>query len=250
MRSSVIIRLTEKFGRKYMSTDSISVELEERSVVGKGLAQLRQDGKIPAVIHNHGAESIHVMGDFTTLNKVFAAAGKHHPVEVKVAGKQHLALIKDADFEPTKHQLRHVVFQAIKQNEAVEAEIPVVFLEDAEIPAEKKSLLVLQQLDHVEVKALPKDLPNQLVVDPSTLSEVGDSLSVSDLQVPAGVTVLTDETHQIAIVEMPKDQVAEADAAAAALADDAAAHGDTEEAPAEAPKADEEPADDNKSADE
>lgn len=230
-----------------MSTDSISVELEERTVLGKGLAQLRGEGKIPAVIHDHGKESIHVMGDFITLNKVFAAAGKHHPVQVKVAGKQHLALIKDADFEPTKHQLRHVVFQAIKQNEAVEAEVPVVFLADTEIPAEKKSLLVLKQLDHVQVKALPKDLPDELTVDPSSLSEVGDSLSVSDLKVPEGVTVLTDETHQIAVVEMPKDQVAEADAAAAALAEDAVAHGETEE---EAPAPAEESAEEEKPAEE
>jgi large subunit ribosomal protein L25 len=122
--------------------------------------------------------------------------------------------------------MRHVVFQAIKQNEAVEAEIPVVFKEDAEIPAEKLSLMVLKQLDHVQVKALPKDLPDELVVDPSSLAEVGDSLSVADLVLPAGVTLLSDPDAQIAVVEMPKDQIAAADESAASLADDA---GTTEE---------------------
>lgn len=222
-----------------MSTDSISIDLQERTVLGKGLNQLRAEGQIPAVIHDHGNPSIHVMGDASALAKVYAAAGKHHPVEVKVGGKQHLALIKDADIEPVKHRLRHLVFQAIKQNEAVEAEIPVVFLEDADIPAERKSLLVLKQLDHVEVKALPRDLPDELVVDPTTLEEVGDHLTVADLKVPEGVTVLTEEHTQIAIVEMPKDQVAEADAAAAALAEDAAAHGEDEEEGAEAPASEE-----------
>ena len=217
-----------------MSTDSITIDLQERTVLGKGLTQLRAEGQIPAVIHDHGNESIHVMADASTLTKAYAAAGKHHPVELTVAGKQYLALIKDADFEPLKHQLRHLVFQAIKQNEAVEAEIPVVFLADAEIPAERKSLLVLKQLDHVEVKALPKDLPDELVVDPSKLEEVGDNLTVADLQVPAGVTVLTDPTNQIAVVEMPKDQLAEADASAASLAEDAVSSGDAEEAPAPA----------------
>lgn len=224
-----------------MSTDSISIDLQERAVIGKGLTGLRASGQIPAVIHNHGGQSIHVMADAITLRKVYATAGKHHPVELKVGGKQHLALIKDADFEPTKHGLRHIVFQAIKQNEAVEAEIPVVFMADTEIPAERKSLLVLKQLDHVEVKALPKDLPDELVVDPSILEEVGDSLTVADLKVPEGVTVLTEEHTQIAVVEMPRDQIAEADAAAAALAEDAAAHGE-EEAPEEAPAADAAPA--------
>jgi large subunit ribosomal protein L25 len=107
-----------------MSSDKITVALEKREVLGKGLAKIRQEGHVPAVIHDHGKDSIHVMGEFITLNKVYAAAGKHHPVELKVDGKQHLALIKDVDFEPTKHRMRHIVFQAIKQNEEVEAEIP------------------------------------------------------------------------------------------------------------------------------
>ena len=213
-----------------MSEDKIAVELQERTVVRKGLKGLRAEGMVPAVIHNHGKESLLVMGDYLKLTKVFSRAGKHHPVEVAVGGKQHLALIKDVDFEPAKHRLRHVVFQAIKQNEAVEAEVPIVFKEDVEIPAEKLSLLVLKQLDHVEVKALPRDLPDQLVVDPSKLQEVGDALSVADLVVPAGVTILTEPDTNIATVEMPRDQIAEANAAAADLAADAGSEATTETA--------------------
>ncbi len=211
-----------------MSDETIALDLKERTVVRKGLSGLRQEGLVPAVIHDHGKPSIHVMGDATQVNKVYTHAGKHHPVQLSVGSKQHLALIKDVDFEPTKHNLRHVVFQAIKQDEAVEAEIPVLFAE-VEIPAEKLSLMVLKQLDHVQVKALPKDLPDELVVDPSKLAEVGDHLTVADLVVPSGVTILTEPHQQIAIVELPKDQEAEANAAAAALAEDAARTAEADE---------------------
>lgn len=211
-----------------MSNDSIVVDLEKRDVVRKRLAGLRGDGHVPAVIHNHGKESILVVGDARTLTKMYAEAGKHHPVQLKVDGKQHLALIKDVDYEPVKHRMRHIVFQAIKQNEEVEAEIPVVFTEGAEIPAERISLMVLKQLDHVQVKALPKDLPDEIVIDPSVLAEVGDSLSVADLKAPTGVTILTDKETQIAIVEMPKDQIAAADESAASLAEDAGGAAETE----------------------
>lgn len=203
-----------------MSTDTIAVDLEKREILGKGLKKLREGGKIPAVIHNHGKESIHVTGDYVRLGKVFEQAGKHHPVELSIGDEKHLALIKDADFEPVKNRLRHIVFQAIRQNETVEAEIPVVFKSGVEIPAEKASLLVLKHLDHVEVKALPKDLPDELVADPSKLVEVGDTLTVADLIVPAGVTVLTEPEHGIATVEMPKDQIAEADKSQADLLED------------------------------
>ncbi len=81
--------------------------------------------------------------------------------------------------------------------------------------------MVLKQLDTVQVKALPKDLPDQLLVDPSVLAEVGDNLTVADLVVPNGVTIMAEPEQTIAVVEMPKDQIAEANAAAEALAEDA-----------------------------
>lgn len=220
-----------------MTSQDISLDLQARTVVRKGLTGLRKEGFIPAVLHNHGKDSIHVMGDAAALAKVYNQAGKHHPVGLSVDGKNHLALIKDVDFEPTKNRLRHVVFQAIKHNEAVEAEVPVVFLEGVEIPAEKMSLMVLKQLDHVQVKALPRDLPDQLVVNPSSLENVGDSLTVADIKVPEGVTILDDSEQQLAIVEMPKDQIAEANAAAEALAEDAGKpEAETQEEAAEAEK--------------
>lgn len=204
-----------------MTSQDITLELQERTTIRKRLRGLRQEGLVPAVVHDHGKVSIHVAGDYGKVAKTFQQAGKHHPVNLTVGGKKHLALIKDVDFGPVKHEVRHVVFQAIKQNEETDAEIPVVFKEDVEIPAEKVSLMVLKQLDVVQVKALPRDLPDELVVDPSGLTEVGDSLTVADLVVPKGVTIMTDPEHQIAIVEMPKDQIAEANAAAEALAEDA-----------------------------
>lgn len=203
-----------------MSTDTISLNLKDRTIVRKGLTSLRADGQIPAVVHDHGKDSLHVMGDTKAIYKVYAEAGKHHPVELTIGSKKRLALIKNVDFEPTKHLIRHIVFQSVKTDEKVSAEIPIRLVGE-EIPAEKKSLLVLQQLDIVEVEALPRDLPDAVSVDATKLEEVGDHLTVADIIVPAGVTITTDPTSQIAIVEMPRDQIAEADAAAAALAEDA-----------------------------
>jgi len=203
-----------------MSNDIIALELKERVVKRKGLGPLRSEGTVPAVIHNHGKESLMVQGEYQTLVKVFQQAGRHHPVQLQVGGKRHLALIKSVDYEPRKHRIRHIVFQAIKQNEKTTAQIPVA-LQGEEIPAEKKGLLILTQLDTVEVSALPKNLPNQLTVDATALENEGDRLHVSDIQAPEGVEILTAEDTTIAVVEMPRDQVAEADAAAAAIAEGA-----------------------------
>lgn len=212
-----------------MSKEEIALEVKSREVVRKGLQKLRQEGQVPAVIHDHGKPSIHVMADYVPLLKTFEKAGKHHTVQLKLDGKQHLTLIKDVDFEPVKNRLRHVVFQAIKQNETVTTEVPIVLV--GESPAEKKSLLILQQLDTVEIEALPKDLIDQLEVDKSVLEEDGDKLHVSDLKLPEGVTLLTDPDAAIAYVETPRDQLAVAEEAAASLAEDKGA-AEEEEAPA------------------
>jgi large subunit ribosomal protein L25 len=183
------------------------VKLQQRTVVGKGLNHMRRDGAVPAVIHNHGQESIHVMAPETELVKVYLAAGKHHPLNLEVGTDKYLALIKDAHFDPVKRRLQHVVFQAINRNETVEAEVPIRI--EGDIPAERVGLMVLQQLDTVEVEALPRNLPDELVVSAEKLAELHDKITVADLSIPEGVTVLTDAEHPIATVVETRAMVAE-----------------------------------------
>lgn len=185
-------------------SEDITLTLQKRDVVGKAVKRLRREGQVPAVIHDHGKESLHVMAPYLELLKAYHHAGKHHPVELKVGGQQHLALIKDVDFDPKKHQLRHIVFNAIKQDEAVEAEVPIVITGD--IPAEMASLMVLKTLDHVVVEALPRDLPDELTIDGAKLAAIGDRVTVADLRVPGGVTIKDEPDQMIAVVEEPRVQ--------------------------------------------
>ena len=196
------------------------VKLDQRTVVGKGLNKLRHDGVVPAVIHNHGGESIHVMAPEMELVKVYQAAGKHHPLNLEVGSDKYLALIKDAHFNPVNRRLQHIVFQAIKQDEKVEAEVPIRI--EGDIPAEKVGLMLLHQLDAVEIEALPRDLPDELVVLADKLVELHDKITVADLQVPPGVTILTDAEHPIATVAESRAMAAEEAEAEAAEGEEGA----------------------------
>lgn len=194
--------------------------------MGKAVKQLRREGQIPAVIHDHGKSSIHVQANALALQKVWQKAGKHHPVELTAGDKKFVALIKTADFDPKKHQLTHVVFNAVDKNQKVEAEVPVKprYAEDNEAsPAERSGLIVLAQLETVQVKALATNLPDVLTYDAEKLVEVGDHVTVADLTVPEGVEIETEDTHSIATVFEPS---------ALAAANDAAG-GDAEEETAE-----------------
>lgn len=217
-----------------MTQDTISLTLEPREVTGKAVKHLRKAGTVPAVIHDHGKESVLVQADYVQLTKVWRQAGKHHPVNLKAGSKSFTALIKAADFDPKKHQLTHVVFNAVNANEKVEAEIPVQpqYAEGNEAaPAERdKSLLVLSQLETVNVESIPAKLPDVIYYDAEKLVEVGDSVTVADLIVPADVEVKTDENHAVATVYEPSALAAANEAAGgdAEPGDEANVESDTE----------------------
>jgi large subunit ribosomal protein L25 len=190
-----------------VSGQDITLSVAERTVQGKAVRQLRRDGMIPAVIHDHGNDSIVVMVATGDVARAYKQAGKHHPVTLNLGTKKIMTIIKDVDFDPKKQQMRHVVFNSIKTDEKVETEVPVHLV--GEIPAEKVSLMVIRQLDHVVIEALPKDLIDSLEVDATGLVEIGDKVFVSDIKVPAGVTILTEAEHPIATVEETKAQISE-----------------------------------------
>jgi len=195
----------------------LQLQLKHRDVTGKAVKHLRKEGLVPAVIHDHGKASVVVMGDYMEMVKAYHQAGKHHPVNLKTDKHQYMALIKNVDFDPKKHALRHIVFNAVKANEKVEAEIPVqiVYAEGNEVsPAERAGLVVLHQLENVKVEAQPKDLPDVLTFDGEKLVEVGDQATVADLVAPAGVVIKADPAHPLATVFEPSALQAANDALA------------------------------------
>ena len=212
-----------------MTNDVIEIELEARETVGKGVKHLRTSGKVPAVIHNHGKPSIIVQGDGVNLLKVYRQAGRHHPVEVTTGGQTFTTLIKEAEFEPRKHRLNHVVFNAVAADQLVEAEVPIEPKYDEgnnSSPAERSGLIVLNNIESVTVEALPKNLPDVLYYDAEKLTEVGDHAQVADLILPEGVSVKDEPNQQIASVFEPSAVAAANDAAGGTAEEEIVAEGE------------------------
>jgi large subunit ribosomal protein L25 len=206
-----------------MTQDLISLNLQARSVSGKAVKHLRTEGQVPAVIHDHGKASVNVQAGYTEIFKVWQQAGKHHPVVIKTDGKTQTALIKSATFDPQKHLLTHVVFNAVDANQTVTAEIPIhAKYEDGNesSPAERTGFIVLTQLETVTVEAIPTKLPDVLYYDAEKLVNVGDHATVADLIAPAGVEIMVDGTHAIATVFEPSALAAANDAAGGDADDD------------------------------
>lgn len=194
-----------------MSSDVIALKATERKELGKHVKALRRQGIVPANVYEKGKDSQAVSVEFVAMTKAYRQAGKHHPIELNVDGKQRFVMIKDVDFNVAKNTLSHVAFHAVNRNEKVEAEVPVSI--QGEIPAEKVGLLVLQNLDNVQVEGLPNDLPNELFVPGDKLVEDGDKVTVADIVAPKGITILNDPETMVADVQVPRDQIAAADEA-------------------------------------
>lgn len=165
----------------------ISLKLEQRSIKGKKVAELRKSGLVPSVIYGGKAEPMLVQSPAIETAKVVHAAGKHSPVHLTIDGKKKLAIIKTIDKDPVKHSVRHLAFHAIKQNEIITTEVPLILVGQGESQAEKAGLVVLQALEKVEIKAKPADLPESFELSIKDLASTEDKITLGDIKLPEGV---------------------------------------------------------------
>lgn len=189
-----------------MSSKTLKIDLTERQELGKKVRSLRDAGVLPGVINEPNKDSTSVSVDKIVFEKVYSEAGRTQPVEINIDGKGHLAMIKEIEREPVKGLIIHFTFQVVNRNEEVVAEIPVHLDEEIEIPAKRVALEVLSITHSFEVKALPHKLPEAIVVDASALAEVGDRILVSDISLPDGVALASEEDLEkvLFIVEAPR----------------------------------------------
>lgn len=171
-----------------MSQD-VQLQAEKREGLGKNaVAALRATGKVPAVIQEHGKKSLNITVDGREILKAFSGAGKSQAIDLTVEGSKKLALIKEIEFVNLKPEVQHVVFQALNAKEVVDAEVPVHIV--GEVPAEVNRLVLLHTLETLQVRALPKDLPEALEVSAEKLVDVDDKIVIADIKLPAGVELV------------------------------------------------------------
>ncbi|MDB5181020.1 MAG: rplY [Candidatus Saccharibacteria bacterium] len=165
----------------------ITLKLDTRQATGKKVTKLRQDGIIPSVVYGGQDEPISTQSAVVETMKVIREAGLHTPVHLTIDGKKKLAIIKDVEIDPVKHGLLHVAFHAIKQNDVITTQVPIILTGLGESAAEKAGLIVLQAIEHLEVKAKPALLPESIELSIAHLETDEDKITVADIVLPEGV---------------------------------------------------------------
>ena len=203
----------------------ISFELtaEPRGDQGKGASRrLRHTGKVPAILYGGHVDARNLSLDHNKLmglidNEKFYSS----IISIAVGAEKQPAIVKDVQMHPAKNAVLHVDLQRVLENEKIRLHVPIHFRNESTAPGIKtQGGVVSHHMADVEVVCLPKDLPEFLEVDLSTL-DVGQIVHLSDLKLPAGVTIpelKLGKEHDLAVViaKHGKEEAAAADAPAAA----------------------------------
>lgn len=181
--------------------------------------RLRRGGLVPAVVYGRGSEARSLSVARRDLRAALTTeSGANALLDLQVDGEVLLTLVKDMQRDPVRNEVTHVDFIVVSRDEVVSVDVHVV-LEGEAAEVGREGGTVEQQLFDLTVSAKPGDIPTSLPLDVSGLT-IGDSLRVSDLVLPSGVTTDVDPEETIVIATVSQ-AAAEAEAldieAAAAL---------------------------------
>ena len=195
---------------------------------GRGASRrLRRSGKAPGIVYGGTGEPTQVELDHNALMHALKNETFHASIlTMKLDGKSQQVLLRDVQMHPFRPLVLHVDFQRVDANKKIHMKVPLHFVNAELSPAVKDGGAVVSHvLNEIDISCLPKDLPEFIEVDLSSL-ELSHALKASGLKLPPGVVALTHGKDPVvatavipkAIVETEEETAAAADAAAAAAA--------------------------------
>ena len=210
----------------------VELKVTPRDVVGKKVSRLRREGVIPANVYGHGLDSVAIQVPKDELVHVMRTAGRNEIVYLRLDGEEpRPTFLRQVQRNPVTDAILHADFYQISLKEKVRMEVPVSLVGTA--PAEQThGGTLLHSLDRISVEGLPTDIPSVIEVDVSGLEEIDAAIHVGELNVPAGITVLTDAEQVVAKIAPPQVEKVEEEVVEEAAAEEAAA-GEAAEAAAE-----------------
>jgi large subunit ribosomal protein L25 len=173
--------------------------------VKEDLEALRKGGELPAVFYGAGKESTSISIPIVEFKKVWQKAGESSTVKISTPGGEVDTLIHEVQVDPVTDEPIHVDFLVIDMNKKIEVKVSLEFTGISE--AVKSGLGTLVKVLHeVEIEALPKDLPHNLAVDISKLENLNSQILVSDIELPAGVVMITKGSEVVASIAEQKEE--------------------------------------------
>jgi len=203
---------------------------EERSGTGKSVTRkLRAAGRIPGVLYGRGKPGRSVTLDPRALETVLHASGSgmNTLIDLELGSETTVVLVKEIQREPIRGSYLHADLYEVDLQKRIEVSVPLHFVGKA--PGVESGGILDHPLREVSLECLPRAIPDSVEVDVSSL-EMGDSVHIRDLVLPADARVLSDPELPVASVVAPKAEEeatpAEGEEVEGETPDEAGAEGD------------------------
>jgi large subunit ribosomal protein L25 len=215
----------------------LSLVAEPREQIGKKVASLRREGRLPAVVFGHGVGSENVSLDAHEFELLRRKAGQNELINLSVKGaKARPVLVHGVQVHPVNRRPLHVDLFLVRMTEELTVDVPLVPTGTSNA-IENLNGTLMHQLESVRVRALPDHLPQSIEYSIESLIDFDAAIHVSDLTIPSDVTLLTDPEEVVAKVlasrlqaEAAEMAAEDAEAAAEAAEGEEAAEGGEAEA--------------------
>ena len=166
---------------------------------------MRKSGLIPAVLYGKNQESIPLQVSVKDFKKAFELAGESTLIFINVDGQTYPTIIHDMSKDVISDSILHVDFYKVRLDEKIKAKVAVVF--QGESPAVKDlGGIFVRNINELEIEALPQDLPHEIVVDISSLNNMGDQILVKNLKLGSNLKVMAEDEEIIATVQEPMSE--------------------------------------------
>ena len=168
---------------------AIELNLTKRTVIGKKVNNLRKTGVLPATVYGKHLPPITVQTEARAFAPVMKAAGKTSLVTLNIAGEEPIAaFIHSFQRHPVSRAIIHVDFHAVDMSETVEVDVPMHM--KGVSPLVVRGDAIFNNVTSLRVRALPGNLPTEIVVDVSGLDMFDKAIRVSDIKLIGGAIIL------------------------------------------------------------
>ncbi len=163
---------------------------------------LRARGVLPAVFYGPKETSTSIAIPLPAFEKLWKEAGETTIVSLTGVGEPKEVLIQDVDVHPVTGTPRHVDFYVLEKGKKIEIAVPIEF--EGIAPAEKEGGVVVKVLHEIEIRVAPAELPQHLTVDISSLVNIGDHITVSQVKIPPSAEFITDPEETVVTISEQK----------------------------------------------
>lgn len=190
-----------------MATKQQKIELnaQKREVVGSGLNALRKSGYLPAVLYGKNQEAVSLQILVKDFKKAFELAGESTLIFINVDGQTYPTIIHDIAKDAVSDDILHADFYKVRLDEKIKAKVAVVFQGESSAVKDLGGIFV-RNINELEIEAFPQDLPHEIIVDISSLKNIGEQILVENLKLDSKLKVIAEAQEIVATVQAPMSE--------------------------------------------